>query len=87
MVKNRELPDKSHDEFNEEIRARNLYGHWMLPGRREGYREPTPSYSPFLWEWQGLRRSLYEAVDNLSPEDVFRRHFLRQFGLCRWGRS
>lgn len=73
-MKEKEKSVKNSDEgFNERIRAQNLVGYWMIPRRTDGFREPIPSYSPFLWEWQGLHESLYEAVDNIPPEEAIRR--------------
>ena len=66
-------PDDTHAGFNARVRAKNLVGYWMIPNRTDGFREPSPSYSPFLWDWEALHDALYEAVENIPPEEAIRR--------------
>ncbi|MGY9004916.1 MAG: cupin domain-containing protein [Alphaproteobacteria bacterium] len=63
----------SRDSFDQGVRDKNLVGYWMIPSRTVGYREPTPSYQPFLWGWDDIYKTLFEAVDHIPPEEAHRR--------------
>ncbi len=63
----------SLDEFNEEIKKKNLIGYWMIPNRSDGFREPSPNFEPFLWKWADIYDSLNRAVEYIRPEDAYRR--------------
>jgi len=38
----------SLEDFNQELREKNLIGYWMIPNRSDGFREPKPSFGPYL---------------------------------------
>ena len=61
------------EAFDRDIRRQNLLGYWMIPTRSDGFREPKPSYGPFLWDWATLHRSLHEAVGHVPKEEAHRR--------------
>lgn len=63
----------SLEDFNQELRQKNLVGYWMIPNRSDGFREPKPSFGPFLWKWREIRDSLEKAVEYVRPEEAYRR--------------
>lgn len=73
MVANTEPTPEQREAFDRAIRAQNLLGYWMIPTRSDGFREPKPSYGPHKWDWATLRRSLHDAIDNVSKEEAHRR--------------
>ncbi|MGE5538033.1 MAG: cupin domain-containing protein [Gemmatimonas sp.] len=73
MVMKTEPSPAQREAFDRDVRGKNLLGYWMIPTRSDGFREPKPSYGPFKWDWQTLRRSLADAVDNVSKEEAHRR--------------
>ena len=63
----------SLEDFNQELRKKNLIGYWMIPNRSDEFREPRPSFAPFLWKWQEVHDSLKKAVGYIRPEEAYRR--------------
>src|SRR3989338_8121096 len=63
----------SLEDFNQELREKNLIGYWMIPNRSDSFREPKPSFSPFLWRWREIHDSLEKAVGYIRPEEAYRR--------------
>lgn len=63
----------SLEDFNEELRKKNLVGYWVIPNRSDGFREPKPSFGPFLWKWREIHDSLEKAVAYIRPEEAYRR--------------
>src|SRR3990172_3458453 len=63
----------SLEGFNQELKGKNLIGYWMIPNRSDGFREPKPSFSPFLWRWREIHDSLEKAVGYIRPEEAYRR--------------
>lgn len=63
----------SLERFNEELKRKNLIGYWTIPNRSDGFREPKPSFGPFLWKWNEIHEALHQAVEYIRPEEAFRR--------------
>ena len=63
----------SLEDFNQELKEKNLIGYWMIPNRSDEFREPQPNFEPFLWKWQQVYDSLRRAVDYIRPEEAYRR--------------
>lgn len=63
----------SLEKFNEELKAKNLIGYWMIPNRSDGFREPQPNFEPFLWKWGKVEQALQKACEYIQPEEAFRR--------------
>jgi 1-hydroxy-2-naphthoate dioxygenase len=63
----------SLDDFNQELRDKNLIGYWTIPNRSDGFREPKPAFEPFLWKWREVEESLAKACEYIRPEEAFRR--------------
>lgn len=63
----------SLDDFNQELRQKNLMGYWMIPTRSEGFREPQASFEPFLWKWREISEALEKSTRYIQPEEAFRR--------------
>lgn len=61
------------DEFDRDIKQKNLLGYWMIPSRSNGYREPKAPYGAFKWDWQTLRNSLQGAIAYIPKEEAHRR--------------
>ncbi|MBI4523323.1 MAG: cupin domain-containing protein [Deltaproteobacteria bacterium] len=77
----------SLDEFNRELREKNLIGYWMIPIRSDDFREPQASFEPFLWKWAEIYEALQKAVNHIAPEDAWRRfigfqHPALKLGTC-----
>ena len=64
---------EDRDAFDRRLKAGDLLGYWMIPGRSDGYREPQPRYAPKLWGWQSLRGALDEAALHITKEEAHRR--------------
>lgn len=64
---------EDRDAFDRRLKAEDLLGYWMIPGRSDGYREPQPRYAPKLWGWQSLRGALDEAATHITKEEAHRR--------------
>ena len=63
----------SLEEFNQELKEKNLIGYWMIPNRSDGFREPKPGFEPFLWKWGEVEGALGKACEYIQPEEAFRR--------------
>jgi len=63
----------SLEEFNQELKQKNLIGYWMIPNRSDGFREPEPNFEPFLWKWREVEEALGKACDYIQPEEAYRR--------------
>ncbi len=63
----------SLDDFNEELKRKNLIGYWMIPSRSNVFREPQPGFEPFLWRWAELYEALQKAAEFIRPEEAYRR--------------
>ncbi len=63
----------SLEEFNRELKERNLIGYWTIPNRSDGFREPKPSFEPVLWKWAEMEQALSKACEYIRPEEAFRR--------------
>lgn len=63
----------SLEQLNQELKGKNLIGYWMIPNRSDGFREPQPTFSPFLWKWREIHESLQKAVQYIRPEEAYRR--------------
>lgn len=63
----------SLEDFNRELREKDLIGYWMIPNRSDGFREPKPSFEPFLWKWGEIHDALQKAVSYIRPEEAYRR--------------
>lgn len=63
----------SLEEFDRELKDKNLIGYWTIPIRSDGFREPQPSFDPFLWKWAEVEKALTKACDYIRPEEAFRR--------------
>ena len=77
----------SLEDFNQELRQKNLIGYWMIPNRSDGFREPQPSFGPFLWKWQEIHDSLEKAVRYIRPEEAYRRFIGFQHPDLKMGTS
>jgi len=67
------ITEQTREAFDRKVREADLLGYWMIPSRSDGYREPTPSYGPYLWHWDDLNEIIHEAIDNIPPEEAMRR--------------
>lgn len=67
------ITDKAREDFDRKVRERDLLGYWMIPSRSEGYREPTPGYGPYLWNWETLNEVLHEAIGVIPQAEAWRR--------------
>ncbi len=63
----------SLSDFNEELRRKNLMGYWMISNRSDRFREPQPTFEPFLWKWAELYDALQKAAEFIRPEEAYRR--------------
>src|SRR5712692_4503204 len=63
----------SLEDFNQELKEKNLIGYWMIPTRSDGFREPQPGFEPFLWKWGEVEGALGKACEYIRPEEAFRR--------------
>jgi gentisate 1,2-dioxygenase len=63
----------SLEELNQKLKEQNLIGYWTIPNTSTGFREPEPSFRPFLWKWKAIRAALDRAAQLIRPEDAFRR--------------
>jgi len=63
----------SLEKLNQKLKEQNLIGYWTIPNTSTGFREPEPSYRPFLWKWPEIRLALDQAAEFIRPEDAFRR--------------
>ena len=77
----------SLDNFNDEIKKKNLIGYWMIPNRSDGFREPQALFEPFLWKWAELYDALNRAVEYIRPEEAFRRFIGFQHPQLKMGTS
>ena len=59
--------------LNQKLKEQNLIGYWTIPNTSTGFREPEPSYRPFLWKWNEIRTALDQAAQFIRPEEAFRR--------------
>jgi len=57
-------------ELNQKLKEQNLIGYWTIPNTSTGFREPEPSFRPFLWKWQEIRAALDQAAQLIRPEDA-----------------
>jgi gentisate 1,2-dioxygenase len=63
----------SLEELNRELKENHLIGYWTIPNTSTGFREPEPSFRPFLWNWKNIRGALDQAAQHIRPEEAFRR--------------
>ncbi|MFQ5851833.1 MAG: cupin domain-containing protein [Candidatus Binatia bacterium] len=77
----------SLDQFNEELKKKNLLGYWMIPDRSDGFREPDVPYGPFLWKWAELEGALQRASQYIRPEEAYRRFVGYQHPQLKMGTS
>ena len=60
-------------ELNQKLKEQNLIGYWTIPNTSTGFREPEPTFRPFLWKWKEIRAALDQAAQLIRPEEAFRR--------------
>lgn len=60
------------EQFNEELRKKNLRGYWQNV-QGDVYREPIPSFEPYLWKWSDVEEAINKAGEAVSLESSFRR--------------
>jgi len=77
----------SLEDFNDEIKKKNLIGYWMIPNRSDGFREPQALFEPFLWKWGELYDALNRAVEHIRPEEAYRRFIGFQHPQLKMGTS
>ena len=63
----------SLEELNQKLKEQNLIGYWTIPNTSTGFREPEPTFRPFLWKWKEIRAALDQAAQFIRPEEAFRR--------------
>ena len=51
----------SLDDFNAQLKNKNLIGYWSIPNTSTEYREPEPKFEPHLWKWAELDDALHRA--------------------------
>ena len=39
-------------ELNQKLKEQNLLVYWTIPNTSTGFREPEPTFPPFLWNWK-----------------------------------
>lgn len=77
----------SLEEFNAELKQRNLIGYWTIPNRSDGFREPKPGFEPVLWRWAEMEQALNKACEYIQPEEAFRRFIGFQHPKLKMGTS
>jgi gentisate 1,2-dioxygenase len=77
----------SLETLNRELKKQNLIGYWTIPNTSTGFREPEPSFEPFLWKWREIRAALDKAAELIRPEEAFRRFIGYQHPALKLGTS
>jgi 1-hydroxy-2-naphthoate dioxygenase len=75
----------SLDELNQELKEQNLIGYWTIPNTSTGFREPQPTFGPFMWKWREIRAALDKAAQFIRPEEAFRRFIGYQHPALKLG--
>jgi gentisate 1,2-dioxygenase len=73
------------EQLNEELKEHNLIGYWTIPNTSRGFREPEPTFGPFLWKWREIRSALDKAAEFIRPEEAFRRFIGYQHPAFKMG--
>jgi gentisate 1,2-dioxygenase len=60
----------SLEDLNHELKKQNLIGYWTIPNTGTGFRDPAPSFGPFLWKWQDIRAALDKAAEFIRPKKL-----------------
>jgi gentisate 1,2-dioxygenase len=76
---------RSLEELNQSLKAKNLIGYWSIPNTSTGFREPEPTFGPYLWKWQEIRAALDTAAQFVRPEEAFRRFIGYQHPALKLG--
>ncbi len=63
----------SLDGFTQELKERNLLGYWSIPNRNDEFRQPMPTFRPFIWKWRAIHDALWRASELIGRNEAHRR--------------